>query len=117
MQQHDRVLSEATIIQDSGARTVHNKNAQAALKLVERQARRLRAAEAKVQDLRLALDQEIAMAIDTTRATLTDIAAAAGKPRQSCHDALEREDLRRKPPGYLSRTERAALRTSTLSDS
>jgi hypothetical protein len=114
--QRDHILSEASIIQNSGARAVHNENAQAALRLVERRARRLRAAEAKVQDLRLALDQEIAMAIDITYATLTDIVAAAGKSRQSCYDALECEDLRCKLPGYLSRTQRAALRTATLSD-
>jgi hypothetical protein len=54
----------------------------------------LRATEAQVPDLRLALDQEIAVAIDKTRVTLTDLAAAAGKSRQACYDALEREDLR-----------------------
>lgn len=72
--------------------TVAKKDAQAALKLVERQARRLRSAEAHVEDLRLALDQEIAVAIDTTRATLSDIASAAGRSRQATYDAIERMD-------------------------
>lgn len=70
------------------------KDAQAALKLVERQARRLRSAEAQVKDLRLALDQEIAVAIDTTHATPSDIARATGRSRQATYDAIERMDAR-----------------------
>jgi hypothetical protein len=82
-----RDTHEATI-------AVAKKDAQAALKLVERQARRLRSAEARVEDLRLALDQEIAIAIDTIGGTLSDIARAAGRSRQATYDAIERMDAR-----------------------
>ena len=68
-------------------------NTQVALKLVERRARRLRSAEAQVADLRLALDQEICMAIDT-RATLSNIAHAAGLSVQAAHDAIGHMDAR-----------------------
>jgi hypothetical protein len=74
--------------------TIFYSDTQSALKLVERQARRLRSAEAQVADLRLALDQEIAIAIDTTPATLSDIVRAAGLSRQSAYDSIERIDVR-----------------------
>lgn len=47
------------------------------LKNIERAARRLRSAEALVGDLRLALKQEIELAIDTTDIPTHEIARAA----------------------------------------
>jgi|GEM_PF-5557823 len=67
-------------------------NAQVALKLIKRRARRLRSAEAQVADLRLALGQEISRTIDTTGATLSDIAHAGGLSVQAVHGAIERGD-------------------------
>lgn len=75
--------------------TIFHSDNQSALKLVERQARRLRSAEALVTDRRRALDEEITIALDTTPATLSDIERAAGK---SAHDAIERMHARRKQP-------------------
>jgi hypothetical protein len=74
--------------------TIFYSDTQSALTLVERQARRLRCAEAQVADRRLALDQEIAIASDTTPATLSDIALAAGLSQQATRDAIERIDAR-----------------------
>lgn len=76
--------------------TVVRSDPQAALKLLERRARRLRSAEAQVADLRLALGQEIARAIDTTQATRADIVRAAGRSAHAGYHAIERIDARRK---------------------
>lgn len=53
------------------------------LKNIERAARRLRSAEALVQDLRLALKQEIELAIDTADIPIHELARVAGPSRRS----------------------------------
>jgi hypothetical protein len=77
--------------------TIFCSDTQSALKLIERQARRLRSAEAQVADRRLALDQEIAITIDTTPATLSEVARAARLSPRETHEAIKRADARRAP--------------------
>ncbi len=62
----------------------------ATLQSIERAARRLRSAEAQVEDLRLALQQEIGRAIETTSIPIGEMARVAGPSRTVVHDAAER---------------------------
>ncbi len=84
----------------STAITVVRSDTQAALRLVERRARRLRSAEAQVADLRLALDQEIARAIDTTPATRSDETTLVAPERQIEQDIRHIPEAS-KPSGIL----------------
>jgi hypothetical protein len=74
--------------------TIFYSDTQSVLKLVERQARRLRSAEAQVADRRLALDQEIAIVIDTTPATLSEVARAARLSPEATDGAIKRTEAR-----------------------
>jgi len=65
------------------------------LERIQRASSRLRSAEAQVAELRLALDREIALVIDSTRLPVSAVAEAAGKSRQAVYAALERADRRR----------------------
>ena len=60
------------------------------LQSIERVARRLRSAEAQVEDLRLALEQEIARAIEMTSIPVSEMARVAGPSWTAVYDASER---------------------------
>ncbi len=60
------------------------------LQSIERAARRLRSAEAQVKDLRVALEQEIGRAIETTCIPISEMARVAGPSRTAVYDASER---------------------------